>query len=117
MNDTPKSNKPKRAYNHFPPGTDTAKINDTNYTTRVQRRLKRDLNSILSFTHDWQIWLIRHPDYLPDPLKNSQKPVLKDPRLDRLLRLFIAKISETERFSSAERDRFVILVTDIYEKD
>lgn len=98
-------------------GTNAAFINDRKYTERVQKRLKRDLNLILGFTHDWQIWLIRHPEYLPNPRKNGPKPVLKDPRLDRLLRLFINKISTTENFSQAERDSLIILITDIYEKD
>lgn len=111
------SNKPKRVYRHFPIGTNVALINDDKYTARVQRRLRRDLSVIFDFAHDWRVWIIRHPEYLPEPLKDAPRSILNNPRLDRLLRLCIVKISEQVKFSPEQRGNLVLMITEIYTQD
>ena len=116
MNDTSKSERPRRSYKHFPIGTHTSKINDTEYTEKVKTRLRNNFRAILDFSYDWQYWLIEHPECLPVK-KTTQKPILTDIKLDDLLRLIVQHIRGKPHFTPDEKIKLSSMIVHIYEKD
>ncbi len=66
------------------------KINDPVYTRKVQNRLNEQIIYILDFSPDWQMWLVTHPDYLPEKSDlNSLPSLFVESHLDNLFRSLI----------------------------
>lgn len=104
-------------------GGDDVMINDTEYTKKVQERLRTSLLSILQFSDAWQTWVIGHSDdVLPEvsPAESFEydvEPSLKNEKLGSLLRAVISYAKNKKKLTAKEKYSIWHIVICILEKE